>query len=542
MHSFAIFNNQRTDITVGTGIGVPMQVGQRIATLNGVRQSTHDKALKKRNRPILWLTIGIFPLFLHIVVRYLEHFPSSNLTRCPTGYPTRNKIGPTRSTRPEPPQRLLQNKPMRLKYQLFITLLIASAILVAMMFVVSSLSFSRGFLGYINNADDQRLAALVPELEQQYANDGSWDNTATDSGVRSVLRSARGENKNKKSNRKPPIHNGRPRPPPPHARIAKRLVLTDANNQVLHGHISKTHEPNWQEITHNNEIVGYVGLNRLTRLEDQFDQAFEREQKKSFALAGLSMVMLSAILAVPLASRIVKPILKVSKTVAEISDGNYAHRISTQRQDEIGELANDINKLGQTLESNRGTRRRHFAEISHELRTPVAVLQAELEALQDGIRDLDSNSVNSLHTETVKLKRLIEDLHTLSLADTGALDYKLQPLDLTEVVQMHINSLNAKNIGTNQPGILDITISADQNNVSFNWADSAPGVATDALSKLFDPLFRGEASRNREHGGSGLGLSIVKKIVDAHSGTCEAVHSEHGGLEVKINFARSGHL
>ena len=466
---------------------------------------------------------------------------------------------------------------MRLKYQLFITLLIASAILVAMMFVVSSLSFSRGFLGYINNADDQRLAALVPELEQQYANDGSWDNTATDSGVRSVLRSARGENKNKKSNRKPPIHNGRPRPPPPHARIAKRLVLTDANNQVLHGHISKTHEPNWQEITHNNEIVGYVGLNRLSRLEDQFDQAFEREQKKSFALAGLSMVMLSAILAVPLASRIVKPILKVSKTVAEISDGNYAHRISTQRQDEIGELANDINKLGQTLESNRGTRRRHFAEISHELRTPVAVLQAELEALQDGIRDLDSNSVNSLHTETVKLKRLIEDLHTLSLADTGALDYKLQPLDLTEVVQMHINSLNAKNIGltvnfsapdspalingdeqritqlidnltqntvryTNQPGILDINISADQNNVSFNWADSAPGVATDALSKLFDPLFRGEASRNREHGGSGLGLSIVKKIVDAHSGTCEAVHSEHGGLEVKINFARSGHL
>jgi len=142
---------------------------------------------------------------------------------------------------------------------------------------------------------------------------------------------------------------------------------------------------------------------------------------------------------------------------------------------------------------------------------------------------------------------------------------------------MHINSLNAKNIGltvnlsapdspalingdeqritqlidnltqntvryTNQPGILDITISADQNNISFNWADSAPGVATDALSKLFDPLFRGEASRNREHGGSGLGLSIVKKIVDAHSGTCEAVHSEHGGLEVKINFARSGHL
>jgi len=66
-------------------------------------------------------------------------------------------------------------------------------------------------------------------------------------------------------------------------------------------------------------------------------------------------------------------------------------------------------------------------------------------------------------------------------------------------------------------------------------------VASDALNKLFDPLFREEASRNREHGGSGLGLSIVKKIVDAHSGTCEAVHSDLGGLEVNITFPNPGH-
>ena len=472
---------------------------------------------------------------------------------------------------------------MRLKYQLFITLLIASALLVAVMFVVSSLSFSRGFLGYINNADDLRLAALVPELERQYATDGSWENTASDSGVlRSVLRSARAENraesraenKDKRNNKKHPHHSGSP-PPPHHTRILNRLVLTDANNQVLQGRINKKNQPKWQEVTHNNQVVGYVGLNRLAQLEDRFDQAFERQQKKSFALAGLIMVLLSALLAAPLASRIVKPILKVSKTVGEISDGNYAHRINTNRKDEIGELARDINKLGQSLESNRGARQRHFAEISHELRTPVTVLQAELEALQDGIRELDHNSVNSLHTETVKLKRLIDDLQTLSLADTGALDYKMQQLNLTEILQTHVSKLIAKKIGltvslsapdipifinadqtritqlidnltqntvryTDQPGTLNITVVEDQNNIMFSWADSAPGVATDALSKLFDPLFREEASRNREYGGAGLGLSIVKKIVEAHNGTCDAVHSDLGGLKVIINFPKPG--
>jgi len=470
---------------------------------------------------------------------------------------------------------------MRLKYQLFITLLIASALLVAVMFLVSSLTFSRGFLGYINNTDDHSLYALVQKLEQQYATDGSWHNTASDPGVlKSVLRSANASNRNKRSNdnqsnTRPPVNrpttNGRMPPLPPNNRLHRRIVLTDANKQTLLGRIDKKSAPKWKKISHNDEIVGYVGLNRLKRLDNQFDQAFERQQKKTFALAGLSMVLLSALLAAPLASRIVKPILKVSKTVREISDGNYAHRITTNRQDEIGNLATDINRLGDTLEKNRDSRQRHFAEISHELRTPVAVLQAELEALQDGIRKLDHSSVNSLHSETVKLKGLIEDLHTLSLADAGALDYQMQPTDFAGLVKAQINKLNAKSTDftiklrapdnplfinadkqrllqlidnltqnslryTSTPGTVHVAITTRKNKVEFSWADSAPGVTTEALDKIFDPLYRAEESRNRKDGGSGLGLSIVKKIVDAHNGTCIARHAKQGGLEITIEF------
>jgi len=126
---------------------------------------------------------------------------------------------------------------------------------------------------------------------------------------------------------------------------------------------------------------------------------------RSFALAGLSMVLLSALLAAPLASRIVKPITDLQKSVAKISKGTYGHQIKTNRTDEIGDLTTDINKLDKTLEQNRDARRQMFAEVSHELRTPVAVLRSELEAIQDGIRDADKNSIDSLHAETMKLNR-----------------------------------------------------------------------------------------------------------------------------------------
>ena len=465
---------------------------------------------------------------------------------------------------------------MRLKYQLFITLLIASALLVALMFAVSSLSFSRAFLGYINNAERQHAQTLVLELEQLYARDGSWEPvTANPKLFRSLLRSSRDHHRLQRENNKGPRHRGNLPPIPPSERILKRLALTDTSKQALLGQINISKKTDWYPINHNEELVGYIGLNKLKRLDNQIDRAFEKQQRKSFALAGLAMVLLSSILAAPLTSRLVKPILKVKKTIAQLSDGNFSNRISTTRRDEIGELSRDINRLGATLEKNKKARQKYFAEISHELRTPVGVLQAELEALQDGIRPLDQLAIDSLHTEVSRLKRLIEDLQTLSLADAGALDYQMQLLDLKLCVEgvldrhkqanpelnIQITSPQGKllvngdeqRLGqlldnlfqnttryTRLPGELQIIMTTENNSVTLTWQDSAPGVSSDALEKLFDPLFRTEVSRNREHGGSGLGLSIVKKIVDAHNGTCSAHHSDLGGLNITLTFPDAG--
>jgi len=459
---------------------------------------------------------------------------------------------------------------MRLKFQMFITLLIASALLIAVMFTASSTSFSRGFLSYINNAENERLQVLATVLEDKYAKDGNWDNTLSTPKIwRKIINTSGIENRQQEQRGHRSKHKS-----PLHERIHRRLILADKYKQPLIGSINKKTEPKWRAINHQDEVVGYLGINPLRRLDNQFDQAFERRQKRSFALAGLSMVLLSGLLAVPLASRTVKPIVNLQQTVAEISRGNYAHRIETKRRDEIGDLAKDINTLSETLAHSQDARKRLFAEISHELRTPVTVLRSQLEAIQDGVHQVDNESINSLHAETIKLNRLIEDLQTLSLADAGALDYQMARVDLSQLLHEYIaqgqstepeldftlqiepsTQINAdeQRIGqmisnlmqnslryTNKPGSVTVTLTRHHDRVELTWADSAPGVSDIALEKLFDPLYRTEKSRSRKHGGAGLGLAIVKKIVDAHGGSCNATHAKAGGLSINITFPLDG--
>ena len=477
---------------------------------------------------------------------------------------------------------------------MFFTLLIAGTLLVVVMFLVSSYTFNRAFLGYINRAETDHLQALVISLEEQYAQDLSWENTVSNREVwarvikngtvnfkreRQTQRSSRRSQNNQDDidSGKNPQRDGPPKKgPPPFKRITKRLILADSDKQALIGMHDKKKVPLWQPINHEDKVVGYLALRPLRQVENQFDQAFEKQQYKSFALAGISMVLLSALLAAPLASRIVRPIVNVQKSVAKIGQGKYGQTTYSDRSDEIGDLTSDIHKLDNILEHNRDARQRMFAEISHELRTPVAVLRSELEALQDGIRALDGNAVSSLHTETMKLNRLIDDLKTLSLSDTGAFEFQMLQLDLSALLRNQIKRFKASDANieistniepsltingdcerleqlisnlmqnsiryTDAPCSIDISLQPEtkavtgQQFVRLDWSDSKPGVPDAALAKLFDPLFRTEPSRSRKLGGSGLGLSIVKKIVAAHNGSCTARHSSKGGLSIQIHF------
>lgn len=501
---------------------------------------------------------------------------------------------------------------MRLKYQLFFTLLTASAVLIAVMWLINSWTFSRGFLEYQNNAIRARLQTLSVELAERYEQEGHWEwvnrrNLATPLQTRRRVdtnrssTSSTSDNEERSDTHSEDVESERLKQPPAEqvaavsppgserprrgGRFRSFVLLADKDRNLLVGRKEAHDVVLWEPISLDQETIGYVGARELRRSGSLFERAFERQQKRSFFYAALGMILISALMAIPLASRIVRPLLSVNRAVGEISQGNYTHRVAVDRKDELGDLSRSINSLGLSLEKNLQARQRWIAEISHELRTPIAVLQAELEAMQDGVRERDENAIDSLHTEILQLSTLVNDLHTLSMSDIGALDYVMEPVSLQAIVAEQIsanhqlldessltvsinspsgtddnkllvnadvkrlrqlvanllqNSMRYTDTDQELPARLDIHLYTEhvgsERVVGLTWSDSAPGVEPEALEKLFEPLFRGEASRNRQYGGAGLGLAIVRRIVEAHQGSVTAAPSALGGLMIRVEL------
>lgn len=509
---------------------------------------------------------------------------------------------------------------MRLKYQILLTLLVSSAVLIAIMYALSSWSFSRGFLEYVNQNEAESLSETSDELVYLYDQSGDWSFVQQDTlQVLAQSRAGRGSQNLPRRGPPPPRgernantetntsasnterqNNGRGR-----NRRSPNLVLLDANREWLAGPKFQEADFNWIDLVSSgttdavtsvesqavngnqtqvdalsSAVIGYLGYRKITGVDRHFDQVFQSKQKKDISLTALSMIVLSALLSIPLASFIVRPLLKVNSAVNEISSGNFSHRIEHKRTDELGDLANNINGLSLSLQKNQDARQRWIAEISHELRTPVAVMRGELEAVQDGVRKLEKPVIDSLHAEALSLTRIIDDLHTLSMSDVGALDYQMNRVNLATMVRefvsgnvqvlfdhglQHSVQIDADPIvilGDNQRleqllsnllqntcrytdtgGQLEIKLGHDtidgRVEAVLQWYDSSPGVEASQLPKLFDPLYRTEESRSKEHGGSGLGLSIVQRIVDAHQGNIVASQSDLGGVHLSMRFPTS---
>jgi two-component system sensor histidine kinase BaeS len=286
------------------------------------------------------------------------------------------------------------------------------------------------------------------------------------------------------------------------------------------------------------------------------------------------MVAAAFVLAAGLAYWLSRRVRAMVQTTNALIHGDYNVRLAPRGHDELAQLARDFNTLAATLAAAQQARRAWIADIAHELRTPLAVLRAEIESLQDGVRPLNQDNLASLAHETGRLTRLVEDLHTLSLSDRGALSYHPEPVDVADAIrdavaaqrreaeargldvrldledgtmvfadetrlgQVFANLMQNSLRYTDAPGRIAITVKSDGQRAIVDWQDSAPGVAADELPRLTERLYRVEASRSRASGGSGLGLAIARAIVEGQGGTLSVAGSPLGGLGVRLLLPR----
>lgn len=468
----------------------------------------------------------------------------------------------------------------RIKYKLFLTLLLTSAMVASSMFWFMQWSFDRGFLDYVNKQELtqlEQLNQLEEGLANSYAKQGNWGFLWQNENLwRRLHNEVFSTTHRPEPNPEPGRFGKLPPPPPMDMRdIGPRLVLFDAHKQrVVGGPPEISIDFKLKPLTHQGEIIGYMGLIPAKTLTESGDLLFLEEQTESFALMTLVMAALSLLLTFPITIHLLRPIKELTGGTSQLIAGQFKTRIPVTTRDELGQLSDDFNMLAITLEKNEKARQQWVADISHELRTPLAVLRSDIEALQDGIRQPNAQNLETLHAEAMHLGRLVNDLYELSMSDVGALTYKKVTVDpvgiLTGTIelfeprfaqkgltlttdfstapscsvladpdrlqQLFSNLLENSLRYTDSPGQLEIRMDGTKTHVSFHFRDSAPGVSPAQLPKLFDRLYRGEESRSRAKGGAGLGLAICKNIVEAHHGKIDAVSSSLGGIEITIEL------
>lgn len=457
-----------------------------------------------------------------------------------------------------------------LRVKLFLAIAGANIVLVMAAYLIYGWSFDQGLGDYLNKAETARLDPLVVRLADGYRQNGGWTWLTSDRGTWPEL--VREELGGGRPGRRGEGRRDQDGPPTLPLTIDPRLLVLDADGSVLIGFRERAAEAERKAVVVEGRTVGFLAYVPRLQMVTSLERLFSAQQSRRFAAIAVGMLAAVLVNAALISHWLARRLSALSQGATSLTRGDYGTRLTVHGDDELARLAGDFNRLAAALEAAQSARRQWIADIAHELRTPLATLRAEIEALEDGVRPLSTESVGSLAQEVGQLTRLVEDLRVLSLSDLGALTYRKERVSLAEVVEdtlaSHRAALLDKRLAveldldadvrlqadperlaqvfsnllqntlryTDAPATLQIRLARVDRRAQLTWSDSSPGVADADLPHLTDRLYRVDASRARISGGSGLGLAIVKAIVEAHDGTLTASPSPLGGLRWSIEW------
>lgn len=451
-----------------------------------------------------------------------------------------------------------------IRVKLFLLIVLANGLLVAGLVALNTANFSRAFASYVAEQDARRVAFLADNVGAEVARVGSWQwvdwrNPRWRQIVEQSL-----------SPRELRALPERPRSPSK-GWLGRLQVRT--NGQLVLGQDSGDARMRWVPITVDGQSIGELGFLPSARYDSRFDELFARQQKAQLVRAGLLTVGIAALLAIPFSGWLVAPIQRLVQAFRTMAGGDLSVRADARRRDELGQLAEGFNHLATVLEQNQRDRQQWVGDIAHELRTPIQVLLADIEAAQDGVREINTQWLTNLKDQLQRLSGLVADLNELSKSDAGALTYEFTRVDgqalIADALQHHsarftdaglqlshvtsgkpvmlradiarfqqlLSNLAQNSLRyTDAPGRVSVSLDLKPGMAELCWQDSSPGVSAEHRPFLFDRLYRVDGSRSRESGGSGLGLAIVANIVQAHGGEVFAEASELGGLQIRVRW------
>jgi len=353
----------------------------------------------------------------------------------------------------------------------------------------------------------------------------------------------------------------------------QRIILTDNQGMVVADSqgdlLGKPYDPDspgrllsppWEE--------GDIGTLHISRGSPEVDIAslyiLYYAIGRFFLWGGLVAVAIAVAITFFLSRRTLAPVKALTSAAKRLGRGDFSQRVQIKDKSELGELARTFNSMAGDLERAEKLRRNMVADVAHELRTPLSNIRGYLEALRDGMIKPDAETIRSLYEEASLLSRLVDDLQELSLAEAGELKLVCQAEDIGELIRQTVAAVEAQerakglslsvelpdklplvNIDSRRIGEVlhnllenavahtakegSITVAAKQwdNWVEVSVTDTGKGIPAEDLPNIFERFYRVDKSRARATGGSGLGLTIAKRLVEAHGGKIE-VQSEPG--------------
>jgi two-component system OmpR family sensor kinase/two-component system sensor histidine kinase BaeS len=462
-----------------------------------------------------------------------------------------------------------------MRLRLFLSFVLIVLVTISGVLLIGRQGTAGAVRAYMLRGGMSGLEELVTDLETYYQQNGSWQGVAPllSDSLRMGAGMGQGQGQGMGAQHMGMMNQ--------RLRLADSAgnVLVDSDGQAAGGSLSRDELRSAITLQSGGKTVGYLlpeGGMEFSQLNET--QLVERITRAAW-IAGLAAGLLALLLALLLAYSLLRPVHALTAAAQRMTQGDLSQRVDVRGKDELAALGRAFNRMAESLQRAEESRQAMTADIAHELRNPLAVQRATLEALQDGVYPLNGDNLTPILEQNKLLTRLVEDLRTLALADAGQLRLERTPADLAaltrRMVERHLPQAAGRDIhielaqddafpageqftldamrveqivGNLLSNALRYTPDGGAIRLELGWNgraarlevhDSGPGIPPEALERVFERFYRADKARSRSEGGSGLGLAIARHLAQAHGGELTAANHPQGGALFTLTLPKS---